>query len=119
MDLEGPVLLVVILLGLVAIAMLGGVIYFGYRLLKAYPIISDPDAPRSLKAVFWLAIIYTVSPLDVLPDPIWLDDMLALVGAFAHISNKGNELGLGQLGKHRELETSNDRAELDAKHLDR
>ena len=29
-------------------------------------------------AVFWAAMIYTISPIDILPDPIYLDDVSVL-----------------------------------------
>ncbi|GAA1790115.1 hypothetical protein GCM10009682_10180 [Luedemannella flava] len=31
--------------------------------------------------VFWGALIYTIFPIDVLPDPIYLDDVTVLGGA--------------------------------------
>ncbi len=31
--------------------------------------------------VFWGAIIYTIFPIDILPDPIYLDDVTVLGGA--------------------------------------
>jgi uncharacterized membrane protein YkvA (DUF1232 family) len=33
------------------------------------------------KLVFWGAVLYTIFPIDVLPDPIYLDDVTVLTGA--------------------------------------
>lgn len=49
---------------------------------------------RSLEAlgakgnlVFWGALIYTIFPIDVLPDPIYLDDVTVLGGALWFLSH--------------------------------
>jgi uncharacterized membrane protein YkvA (DUF1232 family) len=31
--------------------------------------------------VFWGALLYTIFPIDILPDPIYLDDVTVLTGA--------------------------------------
>ncbi|MGI5237454.1 DUF1232 domain-containing protein [Dactylosporangium sp. CA-139066] len=36
--------------------------------------------------VFWGAIIYTICPIDLLPDPIYLDDVGVLGGALIYLS---------------------------------
>jgi uncharacterized membrane protein YkvA (DUF1232 family) len=33
------------------------------------------------KLVFWGAVLYTIFPIDILPDPIYLDDVTVLGGA--------------------------------------
>lgn len=33
------------------------------------------------KFVFWGALLYTIFPIDILPDPIYLDDVTVLTGA--------------------------------------
>jgi uncharacterized membrane protein YkvA (DUF1232 family) len=33
------------------------------------------------KLVFWGAVLYTIFPIDILPDPIYLDDVTVLTGA--------------------------------------
>jgi uncharacterized membrane protein YkvA (DUF1232 family) len=40
----------------------------------------------SSKWVLWGAIIYTVLPVDLLPDPIYLDDVGVLGGALIYLS---------------------------------
>ena len=36
--------------------------------------------------VFWGALIYTIFPIDLLPDPIYLDDVGVLGGALIYLS---------------------------------
>ncbi|WP_433208046.1 DUF1232 domain-containing protein [Dactylosporangium sp. CS-047395] len=38
------------------------------------------------KWVFWGALIYTIFPIDLLPDPIYLDDVGVLGGALIYLS---------------------------------
>ncbi|WSR04306.1 DUF1232 domain-containing protein [Streptomyces sp. NBC_01210] len=45
------------------------------RLVKARRQLRDAGIPMENKAVFWGAMIYLVSPVDLLPDPVLLDDI--------------------------------------------
>ncbi|WP_405997097.1 DUF1232 domain-containing protein [Streptomyces sp. NBC_00829] len=45
------------------------------RLVKARRLLRDAGIPATNKLVFWGALIYLVSPVDLLPDPILLDDI--------------------------------------------
>jgi uncharacterized membrane protein YkvA (DUF1232 family) len=38
------------------------------------------------KWVFWGALAYTIFPIDILPDPIYLDDVGVLGGALLYLS---------------------------------
>ncbi|MCW2504038.1 MAG: hypothetical protein JWO79_2322, partial [Actinomycetia bacterium] len=38
------------------------------------------------KIAFWGALIYTVFPIDLLPDPIYLDDMGVLAGSAIYLT---------------------------------
>ncbi|WP_405698757.1 DUF1232 domain-containing protein [Streptomyces sp. NBC_01383] len=52
------------------------------RVFRARKLLVDAGIPLHNKALVWAAVIYTVSPVDLLPDPVYLDDigflMLAL-----------------------------------------
>ena len=37
---------------------------------------------------FWAPLVYTVFPVDALPDPIYLDDIAVLVGGLVFVSAK-------------------------------
>ena len=45
------------------------------------------------KIAFWGAIIYTIFPFDLLPDPIYLDDMAVLGGALALLTSQLRKRG--------------------------
>lgn len=49
------------------------------RVLRARRALRDAGVPLRDKALFWGAVLYTVSPVDVLPDPVYLDDIGVLV----------------------------------------
>jgi uncharacterized membrane protein YkvA (DUF1232 family) len=38
------------------------------------------------KFAFWGALAYTIFPIDILPDPIYLDDMVVLGAALAYLT---------------------------------
>jgi hypothetical protein len=52
--------------------------------------------------VFWGALIYTIFPIDLLPDPIYLDDVGVLGGALIYLSRlamKARQNRQGQPGQ--------------------
>lgn len=65
-----------------------------WRLWKAYRLVADDDMPRMAKVVFVLATIYTLSPIDVLPDPILFDDIGVLVLSIGYLYKQAQDLGL-------------------------
>lgn len=44
------------------------------------------ELPASGKLAFWGSLLYTVFPVDVLPDPIYLDDMAVLGAALLYLT---------------------------------
>lgn len=49
------------------------------RVLKTRRLLVDSGIPLRDKALFWVAVIYTVSPADLIPDPVYLDDIGVLL----------------------------------------
>ncbi|MFD3562966.1 YkvA family protein [Streptomyces sp. NPDC058686] len=45
------------------------------RVIRAKRLLLDAGIPLRNKALVWAAVIYTVSPVDLLPDPVYLDDI--------------------------------------------
>ncbi|MEV0494477.1 YkvA family protein [Streptomyces atratus] len=66
------------------------------RLFRARKLLIDAGVPLRSKALVWAAVIYTVSPVDLIPDPVYLDDIAFLLLALRSLSAPGS----GQLG-HR------------------
>ncbi len=44
------------------------------------------ELPASGKVAFWGSLLYTIFPVDVLPDPIYLDDMAVLGTALFYLT---------------------------------
>ncbi|TXS47722.1 YkvA family protein [Streptomyces sp. t39] len=49
------------------------------RVFRARKLLMDAGVPLRSKALFWAAVIYTVSPVDLIPDPVYLDDIGVLL----------------------------------------
>jgi uncharacterized membrane protein YkvA (DUF1232 family) len=45
------------------------------KLVRARRLLRAAGVPLSTKAMFWGSIAYTVWPVDLLPDPVYLDDL--------------------------------------------
>ncbi|MET9467939.1 YkvA family protein [Streptomyces sp. NPDC006544] len=45
------------------------------RVFSARRLLRDAGIPLHDKALFWAAVVYTVSPVDLIPDPVYLDDI--------------------------------------------
>ncbi|MFF8258682.1 YkvA family protein [Streptomyces virginiae] len=77
---DGKVWLIVGTVLTVGVAIAAAVLFV--RVLRARRLLADAGIPLQDKALFWAALIYTVSPVDLIPDPVYLDDigilMLAL-----------------------------------------
>ncbi|MFB7462042.1 DUF1232 domain-containing protein [Streptomyces sp. NPDC056224] len=69
------------------------------RVFRARRLLVDAGIPLRDKALFWAAVIYTVSPVDLLPDPVYLDDvgllLLALRSLHAAATAAGTVTGTG------------------------
>ncbi|MFF8606754.1 YkvA family protein [Streptomyces sp. NPDC015346] len=51
------------------------------RVFQARRQLLDAGVPLRSKALFWAAVVYTVSPIDLIPDPVYLDDIGVLLVA--------------------------------------
>ena len=83
MSVEGRLLVAAI--ALLLLAMLAGAIVLGFRVWKMRRMLSELGAGG--RFAFWGAIIYTVSPVDLLPDPILLDDIGVLAGSLLYLTH--------------------------------
>jgi hypothetical protein len=79
----GWIVLIVVIVVLL-LAMLVGAIILLIRLLRMRKMLSELGAGG--KVAFYGALIYTIFPIDILPDPIYLDDMGVLAGALLYLS---------------------------------
>jgi uncharacterized membrane protein YkvA (DUF1232 family) len=57
------------------------------KIIKKYKLVHQPYMPMSAKVAFYGSIIYTIFPLDLLPDPVLLDDIGVLAAALMYIGH--------------------------------
>lgn len=64
------------------------------RLVRARRMLTDAGIPLSNKLTFWGAIAYVISPVDLLPDPVLLDDIGVLLLALRSLYGAAEAAGL-------------------------
>jgi Protein of unknown function (DUF1232) len=74
-----------VIVAIVGIVTLIGAIRLIFKLVATKRILGELGTGG--KFAFWGAIIYTILPIDLLPDPIYLDDMAVLGGALAFLTH--------------------------------
>ncbi|WP_353940430.1 YkvA family protein [Streptomyces sp. HUAS MG91] len=92
-----------VLAALAAVAMLIAAAVLLVRVFKARRLLVDAGIPLRDKALFWTAVVYTISPVDLLPDPIYLDDIGVLLFALKVLHSAARRAGLERTG-HEQLE---------------
>ncbi|BCB77616.1 YkvA family protein [Phytohabitans flavus] len=77
---------VVIVLGVIlAVATLIGALVLAVRVWRTRKLLGQLGAGG--KVAFYGALLYTILPVDLLPDPIYLDDMGLLTGALLYLTH--------------------------------
>ncbi|WEH43281.1 YkvA family protein [Streptomyces sp. NBC_01218] len=66
------------------------------RVVRARKLLTEAGIPLRSKALFWAALIYTVSPVDLIPDPVYLDDIGFLLVALRSLHSAASAAGLGE-----------------------
>ncbi|MEV7392428.1 MULTISPECIES: DUF1232 domain-containing protein [unclassified Streptomyces] len=70
---------VLVICALVAAALLAGAIAVLVRLVRTRRTLRRAGLPTGPRWIFWGAVLYLVLPTDLLPDPIYLDDIGVLL----------------------------------------
>ncbi|MFD5538718.1 YkvA family protein [Streptomyces sp. NPDC127079] len=70
---------VLVICAIVAAALLAGAIAVLVRLVRTRRALRRAGLPTGSRWVFWGAVLYLVLPTDLLPDPIYLDDIGVLL----------------------------------------
>ena len=78
---DSTVLLFVAAVAVVALLVVAVVLLFRFWRLRRYL----SELPVSGRVAFWGAVAYTVFPIDVLPDPVAIDDIGVLLAASAYL----------------------------------
>ncbi|MFG2881303.1 DUF1232 domain-containing protein [Streptomyces sp. NPDC048297] len=63
----------------VAVLLLTGAVVLLVRLVRARRTLRRAGLPTGPRWVFWGAVLYLVLPTDLLPDPVYLDDIGVLL----------------------------------------
>ncbi|WP_234361755.1 YkvA family protein [Plantactinospora sp. BB1] len=87
---------ILVLGGIVAVATLAGAVVLALRVLRTRKLLGELGAGG--KVAFYGALIYTVLPVDLLPDPIYLDDMGILAGALLYLTRLVHQRRAGRPG---------------------
>ncbi|GAA0497974.1 YkvA family protein [Streptomyces olivaceiscleroticus] len=86
--------IVVVVAGVLVLATLVLAVRLLVRLVKARGLLREAGIPVQNKAVFWGAVLYLVSPVDLLPDPVYLDDIGILLLALRSLHTAAASAGL-------------------------
>ncbi|WP_052868401.1 YkvA family protein [Streptomyces niger] len=86
--------IVVVVAGVLVLATLVLAVRLLVRLVKARGLLREAGIPVQNKAVFWGAVLYLVSPVDLLPDPVYLDDIGILLLALRSLHAAAASAGL-------------------------
>lgn len=81
---DGTWTLIGVVIGILAVATLVGAIVLLVKLWKTKKMLSAMGAGGNV--AFWGALIYTVFPVDLLPDPVYLDDMGVAAAALLYMT---------------------------------
>jgi uncharacterized membrane protein YkvA (DUF1232 family) len=77
-------------LGVVAIVLVVvlilGALFLVVRLVRKHKRVHQPGTPVPTKVAYWLSLIYTVVPVDLLPDPVYFDDIVVLTGGLIYVT---------------------------------
>ncbi|MDX2602249.1 YkvA family protein [Streptomyces caniscabiei] len=70
---------VIVAVAVVAAALLGAAVWLLLRLVRTRRELRRAGLPTGPKWVFWGAVLYLVLPTDLVPDPVYLDDIGVLL----------------------------------------
>ncbi|MFI8825670.1 YkvA family protein [Streptomyces sp. NPDC053431] len=73
----------------------GLAVFLLVRVFQARKLLLDAGVPLQSKALFWAAVVYTVFPVDLIPDPVYLDDIGVLLVALRALHTAAAKSGVG------------------------
>lgn len=80
--------------GMVVVVTFVVAIRLAVRLFRARRLLAASQIPFSNKLMFWASLAYLVSPVDLLPDPILLDDIGVLMLALRSLHKAALKAGV-------------------------
>lgn len=73
------------------VAMLVVAVVLVVKMARIRTLLRSADVPRSGKLAFWAAVVYLVCPVDLLPDPVLLDDIGVLLLALRSLKGAADQ----------------------------
>lgn len=64
------------------------------KVVKTRTLLSSAGVPLNNKLAFWGAVLYAISPIDLMPDPILLDDIGVLLLALRSLHKAAESAGI-------------------------
>ncbi|WP_414942519.1 YkvA family protein [Amycolatopsis sp. cmx-11-51] len=56
------------------------------KLVRKHREVHQPGTPVPTKVAYWVSLAYTVFPFDLLPDPVYFDDIVVLSSGLIFVS---------------------------------
>lgn len=72
------------------------------KLVRSWRLLKASGIPMSHKTMFWASVAYLVWPVDLLPDPIYLDDIGFLLLALRSLHAAARRYGVSRDGVSRD-----------------
>lgn len=101
MDDNGTVWLLITLGAVVVVVMVVVAVRLCVRLVRTRRLLADAGVPVQGKLAFWAAIVYLLCPVDLLPDPILIDDIGFLLLALRSLDKTAARAGVRMLPGRR------------------
>ncbi|MBB1255535.1 DUF1232 domain-containing protein [Streptomyces sp. OF3] len=90
---------VLVVAGVLVAVTLAVTIKLAVRLVRAKRALTDAGVPVGGKLAFWGALAYVISPVDLMPDPILLDDIGVLLFALHSLHRMAENARTGDAPK--------------------
>ena len=76
------------LLAAIAVVIFTGAVavFLVVNLIRKHREVNRPDTPLPVKFGYYASIIYAILPVDLLPDPLLIDDIGVLLGALLYVT---------------------------------
>ncbi|MEU4203382.1 YkvA family protein [Streptomyces sp. NPDC026294] len=93
---SGEMWAIVVVLAVLLAAMVGAAIVLLVKVVRARHALRDAGVPLENKLAYWGALLYVISPVDLLPDPVLLDDIGVLLLALRSLQAAADASGVGK-----------------------
>ncbi|KOT48853.1 YkvA family protein [Streptomyces rimosus] len=93
---SGEMWAVVVIVAVLLAVMVGAAIVLLVKVVRARAVLREAGVPLENKLAYWGALLYVLSPVDLLPDPVLLDDIGVLLLALRSLHAAAEASGVGK-----------------------